>query len=135
MEAVAPEPDLDPPRAGYAYTVGFPQRFGHPEVLVFGLTPAASSGLLHLVADLLDGGTEIPVGVDLTGLFDGEQRCRLLPLAADTVASLMSTAVAWHRGEVAAVQLLWPDRSGFLPTEAGFDPRVRLAQPVVGEVG
>jgi hypothetical protein len=30
------------------------------------------------------------------------------------------------------VQLLWPDRNGFLPTEAGFDRRMVLAQPVIG---
>jgi hypothetical protein len=33
------------------------------------------------------------------------------------------------------VQLLWPDRNGFLPTEAGFDQRVRGAQPVIGSLG
>jgi hypothetical protein len=33
------------------------------------------------------------------------------------------------------VQLLWPDRNGFLPTEAGFDQRKVHAQPVVGSVG
>jgi len=30
------------------------------------------------------------------------------------------------------VQLLWPDRNGFLPGEAGFDQRLRFAQPVLG---
>jgi hypothetical protein len=30
-------------------------------------------------------------------------------------------------------QLLWPDRNGFLPTEAGFDQRVRQAQPVLSQ--
>jgi hypothetical protein len=29
------------------------------------------------------------------------------------------------------VQLLWPDRNGFLPTEAGFDRRMVTAQPVI----
>ena len=45
-------------------------------------------------------------------------------------------AVAWRKGRAFdAVQLLWPDRNGFLPTEAGFDRRMVLAQPVVGDVG
>ena len=133
LEPVAARTDTDPPQAGYAYSIGFPQRFGHPEVLLFGLTPAASNGVLQLIADLLDGGTEIPTGVVLTGLFDGDQRCLLLPVPAEQVQALMPTAIAWHRStEVPAVQLLWPDRNGFLPTEAGFEQRLRLAQPVVG---
>ena len=34
----------------------------------------------------------------------------------------------------AVVQLLWPDRNGWLPYESGFDPRVVPAQPVIGAV-
>jgi hypothetical protein len=32
------------------------------------------------------------------------------------------------------VQLLYPDRNGFMPYETGFDQRMRLAQPVIGEL-
>jgi hypothetical protein len=35
---------------------------------------------------------------------------------------------------VELVQLLWPDRNGFLPTESGFDRRVAPAQPVLGTI-
>jgi hypothetical protein len=106
---------------------------GFPEVLLFGLTPSAANGLFELLAELLRGGTEIPLGTELTGLFDGDLRCCFLPVAAEAAGALMATAVAWRRGQVAdAVQLLWPDRNGFLPTEAGYDRRLVYAQPVVG---
>lgn len=135
IEPVAARTDTDPPIAGYVYTIGFPEAFGFPEVLLFGLTPSAARGLLDLIADLLRGGTEIPVGVELTGLFDNELRCLFVPLADETVAALLGTAVAWRKGApFDAVQLLWPDRNGFLPTEPGFDRRMSMAQPVVGEV-
>ena len=65
----------DPPVAGYVYTIGFPEAFGFPEVVVFGLQPVAARGLFDLLADLLRGGTEIPLGVELTGLFDNDLRC------------------------------------------------------------
>jgi hypothetical protein len=32
------------------------------------------------------------------------------------------------------VQLVYPDRSGFMPYEPGFDQRLRFAQPVIGQV-
>ncbi|MEI7548402.1 MAG: DUF4262 domain-containing protein [Actinomycetota bacterium] len=133
MEPVAARTETDPPMAGYIYTIGFPELFGFPEVLVFGLTPSAARGLFDLIADMLGGGTEIPLGTELTGLFDGELRCLFAPIPGETVTELMVTGVAWRQGaDFAAVQLLWPDRNGFLPTEAGFDRRVVLAQPVVG---
>jgi hypothetical protein len=31
-------------------------------------------------------------------------------------------------------QLLYPDRNGFMPYELGFEQRLRLAQPVIGDV-
>lgn len=133
LEVVPERPHEVPPGAAYAYTIGFPEAFGFPEVLLFGLTPSAASGLFGMLADLLRGGTEIPVGVELTGLFDGDLRCSFLPVEGAVSEALMATGVAWRRGQVAdAVQLLWPDRNGFLPTEPGFDRRLMLAQPVVG---
>ena len=135
MEPVAARTDIDPPMAGYVYTIGYPEAFGFPEVVLFGLTPSAARGLFDMIADMLRGGTEIPLGVELMGLFDNELRTVFAPLAADTVAALLGTAVAWRKGApFQAVQLLWPDRNGFLPTEAGFDRRMVLAQPVVGSV-
>jgi hypothetical protein len=133
LEPVGARTDLDPPTPGYAYTIGFPAAFGFPEVVVFGLTPAATNGLVGLVADLCRGGTEIPVGVELAGLFDNDLRCVFAPVDVGEWRELFATAVAWYRGApFDVVQLLWPDRNGFLPTEAGFDRRVVAAQPVIG---
>jgi hypothetical protein len=132
LEPVAARVDVTPPVPGYAYTVGFPERFGFPEVVVFGLTPVAANGLLELVAAMLDGGTEIPIDVELVGLFDNELRCRFGAIATEDARLMLPTAVAWRRGAAFdAVQLLWPDRNGFLPTEPGFDQRMVAAQPVV----
>lgn len=136
LEPVPAQLDTDPPMPGYAYTIGFPASFGFPEVLVFGLTPVAVRGLIDLVADLLRGGTEIPVGVELVGLFDNDLRCVFAPVDCETWGGLVTTAISWYRGGLFdMVQLLWPDRNGFLPTEAGFDQRVRGAQPVIGSLG
>ncbi len=133
MEPVAANHDVSPPLAGYVYTIGYPEAFGFPEVVLFGLTPSAACGLFDMTADMLRGGTEIPIGVELTGFFDGELRCLFAPMAPQVIDDLLHTAVAWRRGIApAAVQLLWPDRNGFLPTEVGFDQRLILAQPVVG---
>jgi hypothetical protein len=135
IEPVAARPDSDPPVAGYIYTIGFPQAFDFPEVVLFGLQPVAARGLFDLVADLLRGGTEIPLGVELAGLFDNDLRCIFARVDVVKWGALFSTGVAWHRGAPFDVaQLLWPDRNGFLPSEPGFDRRLLLAQPVIGAV-
>src|SRR6478672_3536784 len=115
FEPVPAHPELDPPIPGYGYSIGFEAAFAFPELVVFGLTPVATRGLLGLVVDLLRGGTEIPIGALFTGLF--------------------AVADDWYEGEdYRLAQLAWPDRNGWLPWESGFDHRLLLAQPVVGGV-
>ena len=105
-----------PLRAGYTYTIGFPAHVAFPEVVVFGLTPAAGAGV-GLVADVRRGGTEIPLDVELVGLLDNELRCRFDPIDLQG-GGLSTTAAAWYRGEpFEVVQFVYPDRNGFLPDE------------------
>lgn len=135
LEAVAPDPERDPPQPAYAYTVGFPETFGFSEVVVFGLQPVAANGLLGLVADCLRGGTEIPLGVEVVGLLDGELRCVFAPVDLAAWGAFFPICSAWRRGgPFAMAQLLWPDRNGFLPYETGYSRPMRYAQPVIGEV-
>ena len=135
MEVVPPDPDSDPPQAGYSYTVNFPDHVGFADVVVFGLTPVAARGLIGLVGETLAAGTEIPVGAEVVGLLDNELRCCFAPVDLAEWVGLFATAQAWYRGEdFEVVQLVYPDRNGFLPYEAGFDQRLRFAQPVIGHV-
>jgi hypothetical protein len=134
VESVAAVPDTDPPSPPYTYTIGVPAAFDWAEIAVFGLTPAASKGLLELTVDTCRGGTEIPIGRELVGLLDGELRCLFAPIDLQQWGPMFQTALSWYRGEAPAmVQLIYPDRNGFMPYEAGFDQRLRFAQPVIGD--
>ncbi len=136
LEPVAAQLDTEPVIPGYAYSIGLPAAVGFPEVVVFGLAPVAANGLVTLVVDARRGGTDIPLGVDLVGLFDNDLRCRFAPVDTGEWGALFTTATAWYRAEpFEMVQLLYPDRDGFMPFEDGYDARMRVAQPVVGSLG
>jgi hypothetical protein len=136
LEPVSPRSDTEPPTPSYAYTIGVPALVGFPEIALFGLTPAAANGLIGLVVDALRGGTEISFGVELIGLLDNELRCMFAPIDLAVHASAFETTEAWYRGEpYQMVQLLYPDRNGFMPYESGFEQRLRHAQPVLGDTG
>jgi len=135
VEPVPPDETTDPPQPGYTYTIGFPAHADFPDVVVFGLTPVAARGLLGLVADLRRGGTEIPLDAELVGVLDNELRCRFAPVDLDLWGEWFATAHAWYRGQpFEVVQLVYPDRNGFLPYEPGFEHRLRFAQPVIGTI-
>ena len=121
------------PMPTYSYTVNFPQACAMPEVVVLGLTPVACRGLFDLLADVCGSGQAIEIGSEVVGLFDGEQRAKFVPVDVTKHGQLFASAAGWHKGaSFGIVQLLWPDRNGFLPDEAGFDQRLRFAQPVLG---
>jgi hypothetical protein len=135
LEPVAADLDSDPPRPGYAYSIGLPAAVGFADVAVFGLTPVAANGLVTLVADACRGGTEIPLGVELVGLLDNDLRCMFAPIDLEQWGSWFATGISWYRGEAFdLVQLLYPDRNGFLPYEVGYEQRMTFAQPVIGTV-
>lgn len=140
MDAVRARADLDPPMPTYSYTVGFTERFGFPELCVFGLKPVSCRGLFDMVADAVAGGTEFPIGAPFIGLLDGGQPCAFLPV--DVPSSIgMFPALAEHHAlagrtldGVELVQLAWPDRAGNLPWEDAFDPMLAPVQLLLGDL-
>ena len=133
LEPVAADPDATPPTPAYAYSIGLRDAVDFADVAVFGLAPVAANGLVTLVADACRGGTVIPLGVELLGLLDNDLRCVFAPIGPDVAAEWFRTGVSWFRGEpLDVVQLLYPDRNGFLPYEDGYEQRMRLAQPILG---
>lgn len=135
IEVVAADADGEPPTPGYAYTIGLTADVGFPDVCVFGLTPSAAKGLLELVADACRGGTEIPLGIELVGLLDNELRCVFAPVDLTVWGPYFQLAASWYGATpFEVVQLLYPDRNGFLPYEVGYERRMAFAQPVIGTV-
>lgn len=140
LDAVPTRTDLDPPFPRYAYTIGFEDRFGFPEVCIVGLSPVACRGLFDLVADALAGGTELPIGDAFIGLLEGEQPCALLPVDPETTADLFPSLTEHEQlagrspDGFRMVQLTWPDGAGVLPGERGFAANLLAVQLLLGEV-
>ena len=133
LEPVAAVPDSDPPSPGYAYTIGLNQSFSFPDLVIFGLAPVAVKGLIDLVIEQVTSGVEIPRDVPLVGLLDNELRCVFSTVDVKDHAHLFTTGVKWNRGKVGdMLQLVWPDRNGWLPYEPGFDASMRMVQPTIG---
>ena len=125
-------PSEDPPTPGYTYTIGFETSYRHPEVVIFGLQPVAARGLIEMLAMHIDAGGVIPDGM-FVGLLDNDLPAAMLPVDMDEHAALFGGATRFHGGEDYRVsQFVWPDRNGKMPWDEGYDNRLRLAQPVIG---
>lgn len=130
-EPVAPRDD--PPTPGYTYTIGFEESFRHPEVVIFGLQPVAARGLIEMLAMHIDAGGVIPDGM-FVGFLDDDLPAALLPVDMEEHAGLFETATAFYLHDNYRVcQFVWPDRNAKMPWDEGYEDRLRLAQPVIGQ--
>ncbi len=116
---------------GWAFSVGFVQTFGHPEVAVFGLPADVLRALLDAIGQQLRAGRTFPDGhVDAALAPPYPCVFRAVHVGWHPVAL---PSAAWFYGERAftAVQLFWPDRAQRLPWDAGFDPDLAAFQPLL----
>lgn len=114
----------------YAYSVGLPT-LGQPEVLVLGLPADVAQALINRVADLVDEGRRFADGDTVHDIADG------FPVVFRAVPAAQAAAhckwIAWyHEGApVEVLQLVYPDRAGRWPWEAGIDDAFAWQQPVL----
>ena len=124
--------ELDP--VPWSYTIGLVER-RHPEVVTFGLPPTAAVAVLNWVHDRDVAGTRIEPGA--IERFNGVP-IKLVPVHSEWVTSEDDPMGQWfhHYGigratiePPAVLQLLWADRHGVLPGEAGCVRAVEELQP------
>ena len=134
LEAVRPSVGDAQATPAHAYSIGVTALTGFPEILVVGLAPATANDVISVAVDALKSGTDIPTGCELVGLLDGEQRCAFAPLTDEVATSWCPALEEFTTASISVVQMLYPDRQGFLPYEAGYEQRMRYAQPVIGQM-
>lgn len=123
----------DPPTPGYTYTIGFETSYDHPEVVIFGLQPVMARGLIEMLAVHIDAGGVIPDGM-FVGLLDNDLPAGDAAGRHGGARRLFAGATRFHgRDDYRVCQFVWPDRNGKMPWDEGYDNRLRLAQPVIGQ--
>lgn len=115
----------------HSFTVGLWHSFEQPEVIVFGLAPAVAQELLDAVADEASEGRTLLADSKHDGLMNYPVRFFAVPAA--TAARYFGVAVwAYEGAEFPCVQLVWPDKQGRWPWDAGVREGFAEAQPVLG---
>jgi hypothetical protein len=116
---------------GWAFSVGFVQTFGHPEVAIFGLPDDVLRALLDTIGQHLRAGRRFLDGHEDATLAP-PYRCMFRAVHVGWHAAVLPWA-SWFYGDraFASVQLFWPDRAQRLPWEAGFDPDLASFQPLL----
>lgn len=117
----------------YSYTVGMTYSFAAPEILVFGLEAEVAADLLNAVADEAADGKTFAAAQELRGLVDNYP-VRFLAVPQAQLAALLPVAGWANEGDkFACLQLVWPDKQGRWPWQAGVREGFAALQPVLGQ--
>jgi hypothetical protein len=116
---------------GWALTIGLFERFGHPELVVFGPDLDWLRRFVDALGARVRGGAQFAAGSEVEGVIEG-RRVAFRPVARKWVAPLLGNA-AWHYRDEGfpVLQVFWPDPGGSLPWEDGADPAWRGEQPLL----
>lgn len=130
--------DPDGTAPDFAYTVGFTRTLDLPEFIIFGLPVQTLHGILWDVFRALKAGKVPEDGLHWSGLIKGYD-CVLRRVHPTQVIREHFNSALWFRGDPAdhgggpltAFQIVWPDRDGRFPWDAGCAQEVRDDQPAL----
>ena len=113
----------------FTYTTGFWVGLGAAEIILFALKFDTAASILADVYQELGEGRRYPVGTRLDDVF-GNAPAYVFDVAKTHYAEHLGWNQWFYRGDdFPCQQLVWPDRAGRFPWEAGFDEALRANQP------
>jgi hypothetical protein len=125
---------LVPPEAGtpgWALSIGLFERFGHPELVVFGPDLAVLGRLVNHLGAWVRDGAHFEAGSERSDVLAG-QTLAFREVAPKWIEVFLGNA-AWHyrSQDFPALQGFWPDPGGRFPWDPACDLAWRADQPLL----
>jgi hypothetical protein len=125
--------DDDDPERGFAFTVGLPTTFQHPEFLIVGLKLDLMHELLNHLGEELREGRRFKAGEAHDGLLD-DYRCVFREVHGGWYREYLGYANWYHQGrDYEVLQVVWPDLDNRLPWHPAATQAFRAQQPVLDQ--
>lgn len=110
---------------GYSFSVGLYLKFGHPEILVMGLSQPVAHQLVNLAGACIAKGRVFRPRERAEDLVQGFA-CSFIPIALEHYQNYLGYDIWFYRSlkrPFPALQLVWPDKRGRFPWDSDYDER------------
>jgi hypothetical protein len=118
----------------FAFSLGFYANYDHPEIIVIGLKPATAQQLLNIAAISIAGAkSRYETYKPYDDIAEG-MRIAFVPVADKYFGEYFGYGRWFYQskgGKFPALQMVWPDKKGLLPWEAGYDAGFKAVQPLL----
>ena len=110
---------------GWSFTIGLFENYGHPEVIIFGLSDQSRHAILNWIGDNVRDGKPFTAGVEHDWVLKGHN-CWSREVDETWYKDLLGWAIWFYRGKnFPTVQCIWPSESGAYP----WDPDAAFFAP------
>ena len=120
-------------KATFSYSTGLWLNHRHPEVIMFGLGREVAHDVFSTLYQVISSGRTLPTSGATDFLFEG-MNAYIMPVWRQTYRSYLGWNRWFYDGDdFACSQIIWPDRAGRFPWDAGSDATYRNEQPDLSE--
>lgn len=131
--------DPDGEQPNFAYSIGFKETVGQPEVITFGLSKELMHSMINQTLRECRKGLALTDGAIINGLLEGHQCVARTVHPSQVVEDYMNSALWYHKARTGktltdVVQIVWPGAAdGLFPWDDGCDAGVIALQPALYE--
>lgn len=116
----------------FVYTIGLFKKFGHSELICFGLKTEVMASILNHACDLIKNGETLATNKLYSGFLEGYQ-IQFLPVDKAYYSNYVGYG-GWFYDmtfDFPLLQLVWPDKQHNFPWDKDFNPDWKFKQPLL----
>lgn len=116
----------------FAYSVGFYHKFGHPEIICFGLTTESMGNLLNNTCELIKKGEKLEINKGYAGFITNHD-IQFLAVDKEFYTSYLGYAGSFYNWsfDFPVLQIVWPDKENNFPWDEKFNSEWKFKQPLL----
>jgi hypothetical protein len=115
----------------YSFTVGLFHTYGHPELIIFGLSSDVAHKILSIAAHEAKRGAPLDLSVPTDALLNGYSCCFAEVPQAQYHENLGYCRWYYEGNDFPMFQVVWPSRSGLFPWHPEASQEFKSTQPVL----
>lgn len=116
----------------FVYSIGLYKKFGHPEIICFGLNNNVAASIINHACDLIKNGETLTTGKLYRGFLEGFP-IQFIQVDKEYYQNYVGYA-GWFYNQTfdfPLLQLVWTDRQDNFPWDNNFNPDWKFKQPLL----
>ena len=116
----------------FVYSIGLFKKFGHPEIICFGLNNNVAASIINHACGLIEGGETLTTGKPYRGFLEGFP-IQFIQVDKEYYHNYVGYA-GWFYNKTfnfPLLQLVWTDKQNNFPWDKDFNPNWKFKQPLL----